>query len=236
MTIDRRRFLGVSAASLSSALLAACNANPRGARELLARAERMNEGIERGIFRHDGFNSVPRSATVAGDAFPKYFISDQMPVWDERARGLWRLEVSGLVRTPLSLSLDDLQKLPRVTQTVDHFCVEGWNARAAWTGVRLSEIARLAGVTPDAQAVDFMSFDKGYHESWDMPSAMHAQTLVAYGKDGRLLGPDHGAPARLHSPIKLGYKNTKYLTRVVFLPRANGGYWSDEGYEWFGGT
>jgi DMSO/TMAO reductase YedYZ molybdopterin-dependent catalytic subunit len=65
---------------------------------------------------------------------------------------------------------------------------------------------------------------------------MHPQTLVAYGMDGHLLTPGHGAPARVHSPVKLGYKCTKYLTRVVFMPARNGGYWSDQGYEWFGGT
>jgi DMSO/TMAO reductase YedYZ molybdopterin-dependent catalytic subunit len=107
---------------------------------------------------------------------------------------------------------------------------------AVWRGVRVSELARLAGLNPDAGFVDFQSFDDGYHESWDLASAMHPQTLVAYAMDDRMLGPDHGAPARVHSPVKLGYKNTKYLTKVVFLPAPNGGYWSDEGYEWFGGT
>ena len=64
---------------------------------------------------------------------------------------------------------------------------------------------------------------------------MHPQTLVAYGMDGHLLAPAHGAPARVHSPVKLGYKNTKYLTQIVFMPTQNGGYWSDQGYEWYGG-
>jgi DMSO/TMAO reductase YedYZ molybdopterin-dependent catalytic subunit len=69
-----------------------------------------------------------------------------------------------------------------------------------------------------------------------MDSAMHHQTLVAYAMDGHYLGAGHGAPARVHSPVKLGYKNTKYLTKVVFMPERNGGYWSDRGYEWYGGT
>ena len=179
---------------------------------------------------------VPTSAKLAGAAFPKYFISDTVPTLDAAAQSAWRLEVSGAVRTPLSLSLADLMKLPRITQTVDHFCVEGWNARAQWSGVRVSDIARLAGPTADAQYVDFAGFDQGYHESWDMDGAMHPQTLVAYGMDGHLLTPGHGAPARVHSPVKLGYKNTKYLTKIVFLPARNGGYWSDQGYEWYGGT
>jgi DMSO/TMAO reductase YedYZ molybdopterin-dependent catalytic subunit len=89
---------------------------------------------------------------------------------------------------------------------------------------------------PQAEYVDFQSFDSGYHESWDLKSALHPQVLVAYGGDGGVLGPAHGAPARLHSPVKLGYKNVKYLTAVVFMPKRNGGYWSDPGYEWYAGT
>ena len=236
MTLDRRTFLSISAASLSSAFLAACNKNPQSASKLLALAEARNESLETSLFRHSRFNSVPASAKLAGKDFPKYFISKSVPMWDPAARGVWRLEVSGAVRTPLSLTLDELAKLPRITQKVDHFCVEGWNARAEWTGVRVSDLARLAGATGDARFVDFQSFDDDYHESWDMASAMHPQTLVAYGMDGHMLGPAHGAPARLHSPVKLGYKNTKYLTKVVFMPARNGGYWSDQGYEWYGGT
>ena len=236
MNLDRRRFLSVSAASLSSALLAACNRNPRSAATLLAFAERKNASVEEALFRHDAMNRVPRSARLTGEAFPKYFVSERVPMWNPAARGAWRLEVSGAVRRPVRLSLDELVRLPSVTQKVDHFCVEGWNARAAWTGVRVSDLARLVEPTPDAGYVDFAGFDEGYHESWDLESAMHPQTLVAYGMDGRMLGPGHGAPARVHSPVKLGYKNTKYLTRVVFMPRQNGGYWTDQGYEWYGGT
>jgi DMSO/TMAO reductase YedYZ molybdopterin-dependent catalytic subunit len=234
--LDRRRFLTITAASISSAALGACNADPQSVHPLLAFAARKNERIEEALFRHSEMDDVPRDAKRSGASFPQYFVSHNVPVWDPAAHGAWRLEISGAVRTPLSLSLDDLVRMPRVTQTVDHFCVEGWNARAEWIGVRMSDLARAADVTDDAQYVDFKSFDDGYHESWDMASAMHPQTLVAYGMDGRLLGPGHGAPARVHSPVKLGYKNTKYLTSIVFMPARNGGYWSDRGYEWYGGT
>jgi DMSO/TMAO reductase YedYZ molybdopterin-dependent catalytic subunit len=98
------------------------------------------------------------------------------------------------------------------------------------------DLARLVGAQPAARYVDFQSFDEDYHESWDLESATHPQTLVAYARDGRYLSPAYGAPARLHSPVKLGYKNTKYLTRVVFMAGRNGGYWSDRGYEWYAGT
>ena len=236
MSMNRRRFLSISAASLSGALVSACDKDPASAHKLLALAERGNQRVEERLFRHTEMNHVPASAPLAGENFPKYMISKTTPIWDTAANGVWRLEVSGAVRRPLALSLDDLMKLPRVTQKVDHFCVEGWNARATWSGVRVSDLARAAQATDDAQFVDFAGFDEGYHESWDMASAMHPQTLVAYGMDGYLLTPGHGAPARVHSPVKLGYKSTKYLTRVVFMPVQNGGYWSDQGYEWYGGT
>ena len=141
-----------------------------------------------------------------------------------------------MVAKPLTLSLDQLTRLPSTTLRLNHYCVEGWTAVATWTGVRLSALAALVQPHSDAQYVDFQSFDDDYHESWDLPSAMHPQTLVAYGMDGHWLGAPHGGPARVFSPVKLGYKNTKYLTKIVFLPQRNGGYWSDQGYEWYGGV
>jgi len=180
-------------------------------------------------------------ARAAGARFPSYHVSPAVPTWDAAARGPWALEVAGLVRTPMRLTLDQLLGLPQTRQRVNHYCVEGWNAVATFWGVRVSEIARLAGALPEARYVDFESFDRDpngvdYHESWDLESATHPQTLIVYAKDGAFLNPSYGAPARVPSPVKLGYKNTKYLTRVVFRAERNGGYWSDQGYEWYGGT
>jgi DMSO/TMAO reductase YedYZ molybdopterin-dependent catalytic subunit len=235
--VDRRRFLALGGGSLAAALLAACDSRgPAGAERLLRYAERKNEGVERWLQRHQAMDHARAGAAAAGDAFPTYYVAPTVPVWDAAARGPWALEVAGAVARPVRLTLDDLQRLPRVSQRVNHYCVEGWTAVATWTGVPVRELARLVRPAAGARYVDFQSFDDDYHESWDIESATHPQTLVAYGMDGRLLAPAHGAPARLHSPVKLGYKNTKYLTRVVFLPERNGGYWSDQGYEWYGGT
>ena len=235
--IDRRRFLAASGGALGAMLLAACDSmGPKSAKPLLKFAEHENETLERALFRHRSMD-VPRSgASPAGQRFPAYFISDRVPVWDEAARGVWRLEVGGMVNTPLSLTLADLSSLPRVGYRLDHYCVEGWTAVATRTGVRLADLARLAGVQSGARYVDFESFDDHYHESWDIESAMHPQTLIVYAQDGRYLNSAWGAPARVYSPVKLGYKNTKYLTRIMFLPQRTGGYWSDKGYEWYGGV
>ncbi len=235
--MNRRLFLASLGTGLGSAVLTACDSQgPRSALAILRRAERRNESLERWLFSNASRDRVPADARLAGPAFPSYFVSKRVPVWDPAMRGVWRLEVAGAVRRQLSLSLDDLVAMRGVSQRVNHYCVEGWNARAEFRGVRLSALAALAGLTSDAAFVDFQSFDADYHESWDLESAMHPQTIVAYARDGQYLGAMQGAPARIHSPVKLGYKNTKYLTRIVFLPQRTGGYWSDRGYEWYGGT
>ena len=173
---------------------------------------------------------------VQAEVFVVWLHDDRIELTGPCGSAPWMLEVGGMVDRPVKLSLQQLMDMPRTHQRVNHYCVEGWTAIEQWTGVRLRDLAKLVGVHDGAKAVDFASFDDDYHESWDIESAMHAQTVVAYGLDGRMLGPAHGAPARVYSPVKLGYKNTKYLTRITFLPKANGGYWSDAGYEWYGGV
>lgn len=232
--MKRRDFVTLSSLGMAG-ILTGCDGRGEWARPLLELAERQNEKVERGLAA-GARRSHPSGAPVAGSQFPAYYISDSVPTWNEAVRGAWRLEVSGLVRRPLTLDLEALMRLPSQTQKVNHYCVEGWTAVTEWTGVRLAELARRAEVLPEAACVDFESFDSGYHESWDLKSALHPQTLVAYGFEGAPLAPHRGAPARIHGPIKLGYKQVKYLTRIVFLPERNGGYWSDKGYEWFAGT
>jgi DMSO/TMAO reductase YedYZ molybdopterin-dependent catalytic subunit len=235
--IDRRRFLAASGGAVGALFLAACDSmGPESAKGLLKFAEQKNEGLERALLRHSSMDVPPRGAMAAGQHFPAYFVSDVVPVWNEAARGPWQLEIGGMVSKPIKLSLADLGSLPRTGYRLDHYCVEGWTAIAMRTGVRFSELARLVGADPKARYVDFQSFDDNYHESWDMESAMHPQTLIVYAQDGHYLNAAWGAPARLYSPVKLGYKNTKYLTRIMFMPERNGGYWTDRGYEWYGGV
>ncbi len=237
LTIGRRSFLLASSTSLAATWLAACGSEgPDSARRLLSYASRKNESVERWLLRHTAMDHARSGAATAGMKFPSYYVSPTTPIWDPAVRGAWTLEVSGLVRRPLRLTLEELRHMPSKRQRVNHYCVEGWNAVAEFWGVPLAEIAKAAEVDPQAKYVDFASFDDNYHESWDLESATHPQTLVVYAKDGMWLPPAYGAPARVHSPVKLGYKNTKYLTKIVFMPARNGGYWSDRGYEWYGGT
>lgn len=176
--------------------------------------------------------TAPPHQVVRGD-MPSYFISDTMPVLADPAS--WRLEVAGLVRTPTTFTPAMLEALPHIAYSVEHHCVEGWSSVAAWRGIPFSIVADLVQPTRDARYVFFESFDNGYTNGWDMASAMHPQTILADGFGDKPLAPDHGAPLRLYSPIKLGYKLTKYLTRVTFTAEKPGGYWEDQGYPWFAG-
>jgi DMSO/TMAO reductase YedYZ molybdopterin-dependent catalytic subunit len=231
---SRRRFLvsGVRAAgTLALGGLACDGARPHAG--FLGLMERVNERFQRALF--DPGRLAPELAvedeSPAG-AFPAYKISREFPL----APAGWTLAVRGLVAQPLTLTLEDLRRLPQTRTRVRHHCVEGWSAVASWDGVRVAEIARLAGVDPRVRYVEFRSFDSGYWSSWDLESAFHPQTILAHAMNGAPLEVEHGAPLRLYSAVKLGYKMVKYLTEVTFLPVRTGGYWEDQGYEWFAGV
>jgi DMSO/TMAO reductase YedYZ molybdopterin-dependent catalytic subunit len=200
---------------------------------ILGVGERLNLRVQAALF--DPARLAPTeplsSVTPEGD-FPDYFISPTVPMPPPG----WRLEVGGAVPRPRSFNLEELMQLPRTTFRVRHYCVEGWSAVASWHGVQLRELARLVGADATTPYVEFRSFDSGYFSSWDAESALHPQSILAYGMNGEPLLPGHGAPLRLYAPVKLGYKMVKYLTAVRFLPRATGGTWEDQGYEWFAGV
>jgi len=227
---DRRAFFATAAAGL----LSACGWDGgERLRPVLQGVSRFNDRVSEWLFSAD--RPAPKyDPSQRSRAFPSYHISRMTPTLDDPAA--WRLEVSGLVRTPLELSLDELRRMGRLTYTVKHHCVEGWSAIGTWTGVPLRAVAEEAGVLEEARFVRFDSFDLDYYNGWDMKSAMHPETILAFGFNDRELMPDHGAPLRVYAPHKLGYKLTKYLTRVRFTSERPGGYWEDQGYPWFGGV
>jgi DMSO/TMAO reductase YedYZ molybdopterin-dependent catalytic subunit len=227
-SLTRRKFvLGASASSL----LAGCDSRP--AQAFLHAMLRWNQRIEESIYSPARLApELPQSAQSPDDAFPTYYISDDLPDVPDDGR----LAVGGLIDHPVVLTLDQLRNLPSTSMRVRHHCVEGWSAVAQWQGVRVSEIAKLVEPDPRARYVEFRSFDSNYWSSWDLASAMHPQTLLAYGMNGHELTANHGAPLRVYSAVKLGYKMVKYLTEVSFLPEPTGGYWENQGYEWFAGV
>ena len=231
--------LGLVAGPASLALACGWDGGP-GLAPKLKGFSRLNDWVGEKLFFSPSRLAPQYAASqrTSPERFPAYSITynDTGIFPSPPSRDKWQLEVGGLVRKPLRLSLADLQSMPRLTYTVKHHCVEGWTAIATWTGVSLSAVAALADPTGSARYLRFDSFDEGYYNGWDLASAMHPQTILAYAHNDRPLMMSHGAPLRLYSPVKLGYKLTKYLTTVTFTDRRPGGYWEDQGYPWFGGV
>ncbi len=172
------------------------------------------------------------SQIVTPFPFNAFYGEDEVPRVDPRA---WQLELSGLVAARKPWSLLDLLALPQERQITRHICVEGWSAIGSWGGVPLGLFLRRVGADLGAKYVAFQCTD-GYHTSIDMASALHPQTILALTQDGKPLPPRHGFPMKLRIPTKLGYKNPKHIHAMHVTNSHPGGYWEDQGYNWFGGS
>lgn len=155
----------------------------------------------------------------------------------DSAIGNWRLNVqSGDNAAPLSLMLDDVMALPKITMITRFCCIEGWSTIVEWTGARLSDFTRKylrPGFAP--KYVYMETPDQNYYVGLDMKSAMHPQTLLAYERNGKPLEPEHGAPLRLVIPVKYGIKNIKRIGLIQYTNKRPDDYWAEEGYDWYSG-
>ncbi len=231
-SLSRRQLLQWSGFSGASLLLSGCGSSLFADQIGLA-VEPLNETVQRLMLSQ---KPVPEFPMAVIDAEEKLLINS-FDITPELDLTKFRLKLDGEVGQPMQLSLADIQKLPLTSMVMRHICVEGWAAIVHWGGVRMQELVRLAQPKPEAHYVYFQSAD-GYYESWDLASVVHPQTLMVYQRNGRPLSVDNGAPLRLASPVKLGYKQSKWVTQITFtsqLMPTRRGYWEDQGYEWFAG-
>lgn len=227
----RRQFLQLSGLSSMGLLLGGCGAPLF--EDMVGKAfTPLNQSVEALLLNPQ--KPVPEFPVSAIE--PKELLVNTFDFTPQIDPIAFRLAVNGEVDNPLSLSIKDIQQMPLTTMTIRHVCVEGWAAIVQWGGVRLRDIIALAQPKDKVGYVYFKSAD-GYYESWDIASSLHPQTLLAYQKNGQPLPVDNGAPLRLASPVKLGYKQSKWVTQIMLvnnlLPAE--GYWEDQGYEWFAG-
>ena len=211
------------------------------------------ESWHRGVHRALGVTRISMAPEYARSDISPFFRGNgttAIPDTDYRAAladGFtdWRLAVTGLVNTPLDLSLDAIRALPQRTQVTRHDCVEGWSAIGEWTGPQLAGLLDMAGVRPEARFVVFRCADTlngaAYYESCDLDDARHPQTIIAHRLNGEPLPERNGAPLRLRLERQLGYKHAKYLTGIELVDsldgfgEGGGGYWEDRGYQWYAG-
>jgi DMSO/TMAO reductase YedYZ molybdopterin-dependent catalytic subunit len=194
--------------------------------------EPLNQSIEELIFKAQ----TPAPEYPLSAIEPKALLVNTFDFTPQIDHATYKLIIDGEVSNPMQLSMTELKSMPLASMVIRHICVEGWSAIVQWGGVRLYDLARLVQPKAGARYVYFESGDK-YYESWDIASALHPQTLLAYQKNGESISVDNGAPLRLASPIKLGYKQSKWVTRITFMNQlpSRRGYWVDEGYEWYAG-
>lgn len=158
----------------------------------------------------------------------------------------YRLVVDGLVRRPLSLSMEQIHRLPRRTQTTRHDCVEGWSAIGKWTGTPLAGLLQTAGLLPSTRYIVLHCADDyaagKYYESIDLIDAFQPQTILAWGLNGKVLPIANGAPLRLRVERQIGYKHAKYVMRIeavdslAQIGSGKGGTWEDSNdYAWYAG-
>ncbi|MFP6561329.1 molybdopterin-dependent oxidoreductase [Paraburkholderia sp. B3] len=176
--------------------------------------------------------TYPESMIARPFPFNAFYDIDQVPDVDA---GTYRLELGGLVGGKRHWTLDELRALPQKDQITRHICIEGWSAIGRWGGVRFSDFLARAGADTRAKYVALHCADN-YWTSIDMPTALHPQTQLTLTYDGNVLPPKYGFPMKLRMPTKLGYKNAKHIVAITVTNQFPGGYWENQGYNWFGGS
>ncbi len=257
--LSRRRLLGLGAAGASSVLLSGCNwfdpflkvGHPlrttlEGANQLTYEAQRLlvaDQALAR-EFSPSEIRQPMRPNGSRDPSTPEYLALKANNFAD------YRLNITGLVEQPLSVSLDELRNMPARSQITRHDCVEGWSCIAKWTGTPLSGLLDQARVKPEARFAVYHCYDDIerslagpilYYESSDLVDAYHPQSILAYGLNDQVLPVANGAPIRLRIERALGYKQPKYLHTVELVSSlagfglGRGGYWEDRGYDWYAG-
>ncbi len=254
---DRRHLLRGAVAAAGAAMLTGCDrlSNNASFVETLKSAQDLSHAAARIVAPKSAMAQEFSQKDVAPTFRGNGTLDPQDPDYLALRQGAfaaYKLKVTGLVENPLELSLEQLRALPSRTQITRHDCVEGWSCIGKWKGVQLGSIIDQARPTAQAKFVVFRCFDSmegasldgrdsRYYESIDLEEAHHAQTILAYDLNDKPLPVINGAPIRCRVERQLGYKQAKYVKAIELVDSfakirgGKGGYWEDEGYEWYGG-
>ncbi|HTN40512.1 MAG TPA: molybdopterin-dependent oxidoreductase, partial [Asticcacaulis sp.] len=257
--ITRRNFLHSSAVAGSGLILAGCDQfnflgdKTNSVRHVMEQANVLTYNVQRSLIgdqvlaREYSASEIRQGQRPNGSTDPSTpeYMFLKMQNFEP-----YRLTVKGMVEREVSFSLAELRNMPVRNQITRHDCVEGWSCIAKWTGTPLGPILDAAGVKPQARFCVYHCYDNIqrtlsgdilYYESSDLVDAYHPQTILSYGLNDAVLPVANGAPVRLRIERALGYKQPKYLHTIELVDdlspfgRGKGGYWPDQGYDWYGG-
>lgn len=256
--LSRRRLIGIGAVGISSVALSSCKGfdflgdRDNAARAFLEKANDVTYRAQRLLIRQGALAQEYSESEIRQGQRPNGSSDPDTPEYlTLKANGFadYRLTVTGLVERQRSYSLDELRNMPSRTQITRHDCVEGWSCIAKWTGSPLSIVLDEARLKPAARFLVFHCYDRfadisgplPYYESCDLIDARHPQTILAYGLNGHTLPVANGAPVRVRIERALGYKQPKYVHTIEAVETfsniggGKGGYWEDQGYDWYAG-
>jgi len=237
LDLKRRKLLSRALALGALTALPACDyddpAHPDLADRFLHAMSSWNDRVQAALFsRHTLAPTFSASQITNPPRFNAFYDISQAPVVDPAT---YQLELSGQIQETAPLSLAQLRAMKQESQITRLICVEGWRVIGQWSGVPLADFLKRVGADTTCKYVSFKCAD-GYYSSIDMPSALHPQTILALDFLGAPLTPPFGAPMRLRIPTKLGFKNPKSVMSLSVGNIYTGGYWEDQGYNWFSGS
>jgi len=229
----RRLFLRAGASLGALAFLSGCDILDGASSErALMKVSYFNDRVQAWLFNSDRLApTYPDSAVTRPFPFNAYYSEDEAPEVDGQD---YKLEIGGMVDNTKSWTLEELYALPQETQITRLVCVEGWSAIGKWGGTPLREFLRRVGADTRAKYVWFRCAE-GYSTSIDMATALHPQTQMTFRFDGEILSRKYGFPMRVRMPTKLGFKNPKHVMEIAVTDKYLGGYWEQQGYNWFSG-
>jgi DMSO/TMAO reductase YedYZ molybdopterin-dependent catalytic subunit len=230
----RRLFLRGGASLGALAFLSGCDIiDGPTAESALQQISYFNDRVQGWLFDPNRLApTYPDSMVMRPFRFNAYYPEEDAPEVDKDD---YAFEVGGLVDNTKSWTLDELYALPQETQITRHICVEGWSAIGKWTGAPLRDFLRRVGADTRAKYVWFRCAE-GYSTSIDMATALHPQTQMTFRFDGEILPVKFGFPMKVRIPTKLGFKNPKHVMEMAVTNKYLGGYWEDQGYNWFSGS
>jgi DMSO/TMAO reductase YedYZ molybdopterin-dependent catalytic subunit len=230
---SRRLFLRGAASLGAMTMLSGCDIIDGDTAESALRViSRFNDRVQALLFDPDKLApTYPESAITKPFPYNGYYPEDEAPDIDGES---YKLEIGGLVENKKPWTLAELYALPQEKQITRHVCVEGWSAIGSWTGTPLRDFLKRIGADTRAKYVWFQCAE-GYANTIDMPTALHPQTQMTFKFGDEILPQKYGYPIKIRIPTKLGFKNPKYVTAMYVTNDDLGGYWENQGYNWFSG-
>jgi DMSO/TMAO reductase YedYZ molybdopterin-dependent catalytic subunit len=155
------------------------------------------------------------------------FKAGGMPVIDLQS---YLLSVGGLVKEERYFSWQEILAMPKSRVNCRLTSVSGWSVRADWEGIKWNNFLKQILIDAKTNYVRFTSVGEGYSTAVSLKDLGNPRVLLAYGVNGDPIETEYGGPLRMVIPNLWGYKSCKWLGKIEFIDREEGGYWEDRGY------